>query len=65
VKNQAINYILCHINILILVANTSTGDMYITTSCIFNYVYIKSDCVHFNGSEQRVELHIFRHQVAR
>ena len=32
-----------------------------------NYVYnVKSDCVHFaNVSEQSVELHILRHQVAQ
>ena len=33
---------------------------------LFNYVYIKSDCIHFaNGSEQCAELHILRHQVAQ
>ena len=47
--------------------HTSTGDTYATYYVLrFNYMYIKSDCVHFaNGSEQSVELHILRHQVTQ
>jgi len=61
-NNQAIKYNFCQLRVLILVANTSTGDTYATTSCCLTMCI--SNQIAYTYQVAHIELHTLGNQVA-